>query len=33
MIVLDAVKDIDKIASSVDFVFSAVDMKKTKKGT
>lgn len=28
LIVLDAVKDIDTIASSVDFVFSAVDMKK-----
>ncbi|MDD4593430.1 MAG: aspartate-semialdehyde dehydrogenase, partial [Parabacteroides sp.] len=28
MIVLDAVKDKEKIASSVDFVFSAVDMKK-----
>ena len=28
MIVLDAVKDIDKIAAAVDFVFCAVDMKK-----
>ena len=28
MIVLDAVADIEKIASSVDFIFSAVDMKK-----
>ncbi len=28
IIVMDATKDIDKIASQVDFVFSAVDMKK-----
>ncbi len=28
MIVMDATADIDKIASSVDFVFCAVDMKK-----
>jgi len=28
LVVLDAVKDKEKIASSVDFVFSAVDMKK-----
>ena len=28
MVVLDAVNDADKIAASVDFIFSAVDMKK-----
>ncbi len=30
MVVMDATNDVEKIAESVDFVFCAVDMKKTK---